>query len=89
MSFNRLLKNGHLAAVLESQLVLGPRASACGPAYAVNFCFAKVCGVAPGLRSQNGCFGGVGLLRLRAAFCGCDDLTVFEQPEFFNNTLKD
>jgi hypothetical protein len=27
---------------------------------------------------------GVALLRLRGAFCGCDDLTIFEQPEFFN-----
>jgi hypothetical protein len=27
---------------------------------------------------------GVALLRLRGAFCGCDDLTIFEQPVFFN-----
>ena len=27
---------------------------------------------------------GVALLRLRGAYCGCDDLTIFEQPESFN-----
>jgi len=30
---------------------------------------------------------GVALLRLRGAFSGCDDLTIFEQPGFFNNFL--
>jgi uncharacterized protein (TIGR00369 family) len=47
-----LLKNSHLAAVLESPL----------------------CGVA--------------LLHLRGAFCGCDDLTIFEQPQYFSKLLK-
>jgi manganese-dependent inorganic pyrophosphatase len=30
----------------------------------------------------------VALLRLRGAFCGCGDLTIFEQPDFFDNLLK-
>jgi len=30
---------------------------------------------------------GVALLRLRVRSCGCNDLTVFEQPGFFNNLL--
>jgi hypothetical protein len=47
----RLLKNSHLAAVLESPFV---RRSA---VYAL------------------------WVLRLRRAFCGCDDLTIFEQPK--------
>jgi len=46
-----LLKNSHLAAILESPL----------------------CSVA--------------LLRLRVSFCGCDDLTIFEQPERFIEKL--
>ena len=50
---NGLLKNSHLAAVLENRL----------------------CGV----ETQNF----ASLLRLLGAFCGCDDLTIFEQPEFF------
>jgi hypothetical protein len=49
-SLSRLLKNSHLAAILESRLV---RRSA---VYAQR------------------------VLRLRGAFCGCDDLTIFEQP---------
>jgi hypothetical protein len=52
-----LLKNSHLAAVLESRLVR--RSAACAH----------------------------WVLRLRGAFCGCDDLTIFEQPEFFQNLL--
>jgi len=31
---------------------------------------------------------GVALLRLRGAFCGCDDLTIFEQPELFNSLVR-
>ena len=30
---------------------------------------------------------GVALPRLRVRSCGCDDLTVFEQPGFFNSLL--
>jgi len=50
---NRLLKNSHLATVLESRLV---RRSAATPP--------------------------------RVLSIGCDDLTIFEQPEFFNNQLN-
>ena len=28
------------------------------------------------------------VLRLRGAFCGCDDLIVFEQLDFFNSHLR-
>jgi len=31
---------------------------------------------------------GVALLRLLRAFCGCDDLTIFEQPELLRACLK-
>ena len=74
--FSRLLKNSHLAAVLESRRVRRSAATSPNPSPS---------GRGQGMLSPSG--GEIERGSLRGAFCGCDDLTVFEQPEFFNNLL--